>query len=482
MRALLGFMVFSSALLFGVLGYQLWHNAMERYKFMVDQFTFYLVLYNISVVGTFSIYFSKSYGIPLIITQGFLILSATLVAWQFAHFDAWTAWVLLVMLSLYDLCAVLTPCGPLKALVNLMQSDDAPELPGLLYEAELPSNVGRRNRHSTTTAQNNDTPADTSDTQSNNNNAIQTTDTTDNQEDDQSISSKQQLEMSTVTNTNRVNDSNSESAGSKQNAEETTDVVPTLQISSDPNYHDHVAENTNEPISPMNTYIPASLLPNNATNSMNHLPPVPIPTTVTGTVPLALAQIYRLKILEPPIFANIEPFSQPVNNNSNPNETKQSVNDLLASKFTPDELKTDVIVEFPSKGGVIEQDMNHPLNQQSPRYVIKDRHGGIKRVLLLDTNGRVMEEVQNDSLTPQQQTNSTRRAQSSSRTNESIKLGLVRKCCIFRFRLFSLLNLDFLQVNLDIIFLNEFYRVILFFTRFLFRKQPCIVLPLLQHA
>jgi Presenilin len=26
-----------------------------------------------------------------------------------------------VVLAMYDLCAVLTPCGPLKALVNLMQ-------------------------------------------------------------------------------------------------------------------------------------------------------------------------------------------------------------------------------------------------------------------------------------------------------------------------------------------------------------------------
>lgn len=39
-----------------------------------------------------------------------------------------TAWCLLFMLAVYDLCAVLTPCGPLKALVNLMQHEDAPEM------------------------------------------------------------------------------------------------------------------------------------------------------------------------------------------------------------------------------------------------------------------------------------------------------------------------------------------------------------------
>lgn len=47
------------------------------------------------------------------------------------------------MLALYDLCAVLSPCGPLKALVNEMQADDAPDMPGLLYEATLPAETRR---------------------------------------------------------------------------------------------------------------------------------------------------------------------------------------------------------------------------------------------------------------------------------------------------------------------------------------------------
>ena len=53
------------------------------------------------------------------------------------------AWTLLFMLAVYDLCAVLTPCGPLKFLVNAMSEDDAPEMPGLLYEAELPPEARR---------------------------------------------------------------------------------------------------------------------------------------------------------------------------------------------------------------------------------------------------------------------------------------------------------------------------------------------------
>jgi len=52
------------------------------------------------------------------------------------------------MLAFYDLCAVLSPCGPLKALVNLMQEKDSPDMPGLLFEAQLPRGASRPNPRS----------------------------------------------------------------------------------------------------------------------------------------------------------------------------------------------------------------------------------------------------------------------------------------------------------------------------------------------
>lgn len=53
------------------------------------------------------------------------------------------------MLGFYDLCAVLTPCGPLKALVGLLQKDEENNegrgmIPGLLYEAKLPVKRGTK--------------------------------------------------------------------------------------------------------------------------------------------------------------------------------------------------------------------------------------------------------------------------------------------------------------------------------------------------
>jgi len=98
-------------------------------------------MYNFAVVGVIAIFYAT--GIPTYITQAYLICSSVIISWQLSHFDTISTWTLLIMLGLYDLCAVLTPCGPLRALVNLMSDDDAPEMPGLLYEAEIPEGLRR---------------------------------------------------------------------------------------------------------------------------------------------------------------------------------------------------------------------------------------------------------------------------------------------------------------------------------------------------
>mmetsp|Transcript_13523 Transcript_13523/g.19953 ORF Transcript_13523/g.19953 Transcript_13523/m.19953 type:complete len:524 (+) Transcript_13523:72-1643(+) len=141
MKILIGYMIFSSATLLGVLGGSMFQVAIQIYEIPIDRITFYLFLYNFSVVGVMSIFWSR--GAPTFVTQGYLIATSVILAWQLSHFDTWTTWTLLVMLALYDLCAVLTPCGPLKALVELMSQDDSPDMPGLLYEAELPPEAHR---------------------------------------------------------------------------------------------------------------------------------------------------------------------------------------------------------------------------------------------------------------------------------------------------------------------------------------------------
>lgn len=141
MKCLIGYMMMSSAVLLGVLGGNLWYTAIEIYRLTVDKFTYTMAVYNFCIVGVLSIFWAR--GIPTYITQAYLICTSVILAWQLAHFDDWTAWCLLFMLAIYDLCAVLTPCGPLKALVHLMSQEDSPDMPGLLYEAELPPEVQR---------------------------------------------------------------------------------------------------------------------------------------------------------------------------------------------------------------------------------------------------------------------------------------------------------------------------------------------------
>jgi len=141
MTCLLGYMMVCSCTLLGVLGGNLLQSAVHIYSIPVDKLTFFLFVFNFGIVGVISVFWGR--GIPKYVTQGYLIATSVILAWHLSYFDEWTTWTLLFMLALYDLCAVLTPCGPLKALVELMSQDEAPEMPGLLFEADLPAEAKR---------------------------------------------------------------------------------------------------------------------------------------------------------------------------------------------------------------------------------------------------------------------------------------------------------------------------------------------------
>ena len=151
MKCLISYMIVCSATLLGILGGNVLQTAIYIYGVPVDKITFYFFMFNFAMTGVLAVFWGQ--GIPKTITQGYLIATAVILAWHLSYFDDWTTWTLLFMLAVYDLCAVLTPCGPLKALVNLMSQDDAPEMPGLLFEADLPPEA-KRPRTSAATAAN----------------------------------------------------------------------------------------------------------------------------------------------------------------------------------------------------------------------------------------------------------------------------------------------------------------------------------------
>jgi presenilin 1 len=142
MKILICYMMLSTILLLGFLSSVMFNTAVQAYGLTIDAISFYWTIFNFAAVGTMAIFWQK--GIPAYISQFYSIMTSVIVAWQLSYFDAWTAWLLLILLALYDLFAVLSPCGPLKALVKLMQRPNAPEMPGLLYEANLPVAARRR--------------------------------------------------------------------------------------------------------------------------------------------------------------------------------------------------------------------------------------------------------------------------------------------------------------------------------------------------
>lgn len=149
MMCLIGYMVICSGTLLGVLGGNIVRTFLMIYDIPLDKVTFGLVMFNFAMVGVLAIFWGQ--GVPKYITQGYLVCTSVILAWHLSYFDVWTTWALLFMLALYDLCAVLTPCGPLKALVNAMSEEGAPEMPGLLFEAELPPEAKRPSTPSATT-------------------------------------------------------------------------------------------------------------------------------------------------------------------------------------------------------------------------------------------------------------------------------------------------------------------------------------------
>lgn len=80
MTCLIGYMMFSSATLLGVLGGTMALVAIDVYHFSVDKVTFYLGMVNFAVVGVMAVFWAK--GIPTFVSQGYLIVTSVILAWQ----------------------------------------------------------------------------------------------------------------------------------------------------------------------------------------------------------------------------------------------------------------------------------------------------------------------------------------------------------------------------------------------------------------
>jgi Presenilin len=470
---LTGYMIVSMGLLLGYLAAVMFQVFLERYTIYLDKITFTFIMYNFAIVGVISIFLggpgSKIRIVPVYMNQIYLVLTSVIVAWQLSHFDPWTAWVLLVLLAFYDLFAVLTPCGPLKALVNLMHRENAPAMPGLLYEASLPN--------------------------SNNNST-----TSNNRSRNRSRRSQQQQQQSTASNTAAMNGHADDTSpmvqsdhqlpnGSSYNSipppntsnftRGTTLEQPTVAVSTS-NQTNLIAPQTTE--SPLNNNdsrngeIESEAARGNTvydvdtgeassslyyTNDSNEAIEVSQPLIHnTAFIPFALAKLYKLPFRydpQPPWITERRSLNnQPQHGTSATVSNAPTTTGTENIVYTPAQLHQLVEVVFPHGGRIVPTiSLDTPVaelyrqtqlrDQYQTRYTVIDAHGVHKRVLFVnEIDGRVFEDLREENMLNERR----------ERVRNSIKLGLgdfifysilVSKAALYSYTTFAVCTLAVLS-------------------------------------
>ena len=422
MKCLIGYMILSSGMLLGFLASQMFVVAIDRYHWTIDKVTFGVLMYNFAVTGCVSIFAPPGVVSPAA-TQGYLIATSVIVAWQLSHFSEILAWVLLVLLACYDLFAVLSPCGPLKALVKLMQSHDAPPMPGLLYEASLPNAPGRaRPENSTTTTTNGTTTATEQEQRSsnvisisgsennNNNTEVETHNTGTSRATAAAASHRSGSNLADATDTT-VN-------VSSQSSSLLSSSIQDHETNGDADYGDTspVLPGTNDNL--INDEDPATRTLTNDDDTTGRTADDSNVELVTGLIPLALARLYKLRFVRDP-----QPYwitaAAAANRQENPtttaanaattngddtddNNQQNNNNNPSNYNYSPFELTALVEVLFSSRGGRIVPTLTLPdadnlyrqhAASEETRYTVVDQHGQHRRVLFVNREGRIFEDL-----------------------------------------------------------------------------------------
>uniref|UniRef100_A0A7S3G0Q4 Presenilin n=1 Tax=Palpitomonas bilix TaxID=652834 RepID=A0A7S3G0Q4_9EUKA len=130
-KVIIGWLCVTVALLLGFSGGFMVYTFFYNYNIRADVISLSLFQYNFAVAGVVGVFWKG----PLKFKQVYMVIVSVVMAWVFSMLPEWTNWAILFALALYDIIAVLAPCGPLKALVKMSQQRNEP-IPALVYESE----------------------------------------------------------------------------------------------------------------------------------------------------------------------------------------------------------------------------------------------------------------------------------------------------------------------------------------------------------